>query len=81
MTITEAAKLKGVSRGAIYKAIENNDIRATTDVHGTVVNREDVENYVPRAYRGKRGNARPPGVKGPGGRPTHRQYEERPNNA
>lgn len=43
----EAAKLRGVSRQAIAKLVQANRVRSVEVAGRTLVNRADVENYVP----------------------------------
>ena len=69
ISITEAARLKGVGRASIYAAITDGKIHATELAGRALVQRADVDAYVPRAYQGRRQNTRPAGVRGPGGRP------------
>ena len=76
MTITEAAARLKVARAAVYEAIRAGYIRAETMLGRQVVNRQDVERYVPRAYQGKREKRGPAGVRGPGGRPKKTVYED-----
>lgn len=73
ISITEAAKQLGVSRGSIYEAINAGKIRTVTVLGRQAVHREDVAAYTPRGYVGRRESARPDGVKGPGGRPRKMQ--------
>ena len=75
ISIAEAARIKGVQRPSIYAAIKEGRIRAAEIGGRSVVLRQDVEAYVPRAYQGIRTNIRPDGVKGPGGRPPKQKKE------
>jgi len=69
LSITEAAEMLKITRPSVFEAITSGRLPATKIGNQWVVSRGDLANYQPRAYKGKRDNTRPEGVKGPGGRP------------
>ncbi len=62
LTITEAASALGISRAALYDAIQNGRLAAVTVLGKQVLRRADVAAYEPRSYRDR------PGGKSKGGR-------------
>ena len=62
LTITEAANVLGISRAALYVAIQNGRLTAATVLGKQVLRRADVAAYEPRSYRDR------PGGKSQGGR-------------
>ena len=76
MTIEEAASYLKVARAAIYGAVHAGRLHMTTVLGKRVVYRAEVEAYQPRRYSGKRDTVRPPGVRGPGGRPRATTRED-----
>ena len=62
LTITEAANVLGISRAALYDAIQTGRLTAATVLGKQVLRRADVAAYEPRSYRDR------PGGKSKGGR-------------
>jgi excisionase family DNA binding protein len=69
LSLTEVAEMLKITRPSVFEAITSGRLPATKIGSQWVVSRGDLESYQPRAYKGKRANTRPEGVKGPGGRP------------
>lgn len=63
LTVREAARSKGVSVAAIYKAIEDGRLNAVKVLDRVALRRVDVMKYEPVRYAGRAG------AKGRGGRP------------
>lgn len=56
VTIPEAAQIKGVTRSAIYKAIERGDLKAQTILGRKAVKKRDVLAWEPRKAGRRKGS-------------------------
>jgi excisionase family DNA binding protein len=52
---TEAAKLRGVTRGAIYKLIRTGRLRSFQKYGVLLVSKSEVETFIPLKRKGSRG--------------------------
>lgn len=55
VTVSEAARIKGVTRAVIYNAINRGDISARTVLGRRALRREDVDRWQPRRAGRRRG--------------------------